>query len=160
MSVTRRSGLRVMCFMLACCGLAQAAERPTLNHTRDPRPDILPHPFYNAHTEYRARYNRPRKVPGWIVSWIAPTSQEAMVWEENYMVGNYQRHHMPPLYKRFFFPKPWEVLNTGARPDFSEDDEVEGYEAYESDVPRRPENLEDIEGVPQPLSGNATEANN
>lgn len=40
-----------------------------------------------------------------------------MVWAENYREGNYDEKHMPPTYKRYFAPKPWEVLNTGARPD-------------------------------------------
>ena len=57
-----------------------AAERPTFNKTADPRPDILPHPFYYAHTEYRRAYNRPRYWSGWIADKIAANSQEAMVW--------------------------------------------------------------------------------
>lgn len=109
-------------FLLLVAGLGwlQAAERPTLNHydPRDPRPDILPHPFYYAHTEYRRAYNRPRDISGWIADKIAPTSQEAMVWAENVHAGNYDRKHMPPMYKRYCYPKPWEVLQTGPRPDF------------------------------------------
>jgi hypothetical protein len=41
-----------------------------------------------------------------------------MVWCENVQAGNYDQKHMPPMYKRYFAPKPWEVLNTGPRPDF------------------------------------------
>jgi hypothetical protein len=99
----------------------QAAERPTLNYARDPgdpRPDILPIPFYYVHTEYRRAYNRPRDIGGWIAHKIEPTSQEAMVWCENVQAGNYDRKHMPPMCKTYYYPKPWEALLTGARPDF------------------------------------------
>lgn len=99
--------------------LVAATERPTLLKTCDPRPDILPRPFYDNHTEYRAQYNRPRKVTGWLAYNMSRTSQEAMVWRENYCAGNYDRHHMPPVYKRYNYPKPWEALNVAARPDFA-----------------------------------------
>jgi hypothetical protein len=95
-----------------------AAERPTLNHTCDPRPDILAHPIYDAHTEYRRAYNRPRDIPGWIAHKIAPESLEAMVWCENVQAGNYQQKNMPPMCKSYYYPKPWEAMLTGARPDF------------------------------------------
>ena len=45
--------------LVASAALLQAGERPTLVHTNDPRPDILPHPFYQNHTEYRARLQSP-----------------------------------------------------------------------------------------------------
>ncbi len=109
------------CLLLAgaaWCSPSGAAERPTFNVTRDPRPDILAHPLYYAHTEYRRAYNRPRCLSGWIADKIAPTSQEAMVWRENLQAGRYDEKHAPPMYKRYFAPKPWEVLQTGARPDF------------------------------------------
>lgn len=96
-----------------------SAERPTMNVTCDPRPDILAHPFYYAHTEYRRAYNRPRFLSGWLVAQIEPTSQEAMVWYENLQAGRYDKKHMPPVYKTYCYPKPWEALQTGPRPDFS-----------------------------------------
>ena len=99
--------------------LAQAAERPTLINTRDPRPDILPRPFYDNHSEYRAQYNRPRFLTGWLAYEVSRTSQEAMVWKENYCAGNYDQHHMPPVYKTYYYPKPWEALDVGARPGFA-----------------------------------------
>ena len=64
----------LLCLSLAVSS-AVGAERPTLNKTRDPRPDILPHPIYYAHTEYRLAHNRPRYVSGWIAHYIAPSSQ-------------------------------------------------------------------------------------
>lgn len=96
-----------------------AAERPTMNVTCDPRPDILAHPLYDAHQEYRRVYNRPRYLTGWLAHHVAPSSQEAMVWCENYQAGAYEVKHAPPRYKRYFGPKPWEVLQTGSRPDIA-----------------------------------------
>ena len=43
-----------------------------------------------------------------------------MSWQENYCAGNYDKHHTPPMYKTYYYPKPWEVLLTGARPDFAD----------------------------------------
>ena len=115
--------MRTIKFLCVCICLAsplsQAAERPTLLRTNDPRPDILPRPFYDNHTEYRARYNRPRFYTGFLAYEVSRTSQEAMVWKENYCAGNYDQHHMPPVYKTYYYPKPWEVLTVGARPDFA-----------------------------------------
>lgn len=98
--------------------IVSAGERPTLLKTSDPRPDILPRPIYDHHTAYRAQYNRPSFVGGWIAYNISRTSLEAMSWQENYCAGNYARHHMPPVCKTYYYPKPWEVLNTASRPDF------------------------------------------
>lgn len=97
-----------------------AGERPTLNVTCDPRPDILPSHWFNPVNEYRRVYNRPRYLTGKIAHTIAPSSQEAMVWCENYRAGVYSKKNAPPRYKRYFAPKPWEVLQTGARPDFTQ----------------------------------------
>jgi hypothetical protein len=109
----------VFCVCICLAGsFSQAAERPTLLKTADPRPDILPRPFYDNHTEYRAQYNRPRFYTGWLAYEVSRTSQEAMVWQENYCAGNYERHHTPPMCKTYYYPKPWEVLMVGARPDF------------------------------------------
>lgn len=97
--------------------LAAPPERPTLNHTEDPRPNILPDWIFNHHVPYRQRYNRPTYYGGKIAYHISPTSQEAMAWEENLEIGKYDGHHCPPLVKGYFYPKPWESLNTGPRPN-------------------------------------------
>jgi len=111
---------KLLCVCICLAGpLSQAAERPTLLKTNDPRPDILPRPFYDNHTEYRAQYNRPRFYTGFLAYEMSRTSQEAMVWKENYCAGNYDQHHMPPVYKTYYYPKPWEVLAIRARPDFA-----------------------------------------
>ena len=123
-SLTSRSLTKTLLLVLACgsagvnAAASRAAERPTFNHTNDPRPDILPHPFYYAHTEYRRAYNRPRYVTGWIADKISVTSQEAMVWQENVAEGRYAGKHCPPVYKTYYYRKPWEALQTGPRPDF------------------------------------------
>lgn len=114
-------GYAYACGLLLAASLsstAGAAERPTLNHyTRDPRPDILVHPVYDAYVPYRRQYNRPRFWGGWVAAQIAPSSLEAMSWEENLRAGRYDEKHMPPMCKYYYAPKPWEVLATGARPD-------------------------------------------
>ncbi len=99
---------------------AAPPERPNLNHTADPRPNILPNELYNFHVPYRLRYNRPQYHVGKAMYHvISPTSQEAMVWKENVDAGRYDGHHCPPMYKGYYYPKPWEILNTGPRPNFS-----------------------------------------
>ncbi|MEO8270104.1 MAG: hypothetical protein ABI557_10300 [Aureliella sp.] len=95
-----------------------AAERPTFNHTLDPRPDILPHPFTDSHTGYRRAYNRPRFWGGWIADKVSLTSQEAMVWQDSLAAGLYDGKNCPPVYKTYYYPKSWEVLQTGPRPNF------------------------------------------
>lgn len=82
------------------------------------RKDIFAHRVWNAWPEYRAVYNRPRYVGGHIAHVVEPTSQEAMAWKINKENGNYANHRgrYVPLY---YYPKPWEVLNTRARPDFA-----------------------------------------
>ena len=116
-SFTLANGFAMRALCLFCVGVSvligstgMAAERPTLIKTCDPRPDILPRPFYDNHTEYRAQYNRPRYTMGWLAYHTSRTSLEAMVWQENYCAGNYDQHHMPPVYKRYNYPKPWEAL--------------------------------------------------
>ncbi len=83
------------------------------------RRDIFPHRLWNAWPEYRAVYNRPRFVGGAIAHVVEPTSQEAMAWKINKDNGNYKNHRgrWVPQYN---YPKPWEALNTKARPDFEQ----------------------------------------
>lgn len=81
------------------------------------RPDIIPGFLARNLPEYRRTYNRPRYLPGEFLHYFEPTSQEAMAWESNVRNGNYRNHRggTIPIYN---YPKPWEVLNTRARPDF------------------------------------------
>jgi hypothetical protein len=103
---------------------AIAGERPTFNkETCDPRPDILPYWLTSWHQEYRRTYNRPRYWSGRIAAAIEPTSQEAMTWCEANQAGLYDGPHHgrdnPPVFKRYCYPNPWDILLTGPRPDFS-----------------------------------------
>lgn len=116
---------------MTCCLSTAVAQRPTLQATNDPRADILPHPIWDSIPEYRRVYNRPRHIPGWFAHKISPTSQEAMVWQENYREGRYDQKHAPPVFKRYFAPKPWEVLPIGPRPDFEGEVSDEAYESIE-----------------------------
>lgn len=83
------------------------------------RKDILQHRLWNAWPEYRLTHNRPRYLGGHIAAIVEPTSQEAMAWKINKENGNYKNHagRWVPTY---YYPKPWETLNTRARPDFPE----------------------------------------
>ncbi len=81
----------------------------------NPRPDLIPRGLYNAWVPYRKAYNRPSYLGGFAAHVIEPTSQEAMSWKENHENGYYKTHCPTPI-KHYYYPKPWEVLNTGARP--------------------------------------------
>lgn len=85
----------------------------------DPRPDLLPRWIYYDWVPYRAAYNRPTYVGGLTAHLIEPSSQEAMSWEENVQNGRYKTHCPTPV-KAYWYPKPWEVLETGARPNTRE----------------------------------------
>ena len=80
------------------------------------RQDLLPHTLWNAIPEYRQVYNRPRYVSGYLANKIEPSSQEAMAWRTNYCNGNYA-NHSGPYVPHYYYPKPWEALNTRARAD-------------------------------------------
>lgn len=80
------------------------------------RQDIFSHHIWNSTPEYRQVYNRPRYMSGYLAYKIEPSSQEAMAWKTNYCNGNYANHRGPYV-PQYNYPKPWEVLNTGARPN-------------------------------------------
>jgi hypothetical protein len=81
------------------------------------RQDLFSHHLWNSIPEHRAIYNRPAYLPGYLANKIEPSSQEAMAWKTNYCNGSYKNHACGnvPLY---YYPKPWEALNTRSRPDF------------------------------------------
>jgi len=118
----------------------------------------LPHPFYYAHTEYRRAYNRPRYWSGWIADKIAANSQEAMVWRENVDAGRYNGKNCPPVYRTYYYPKPWEALQTGPRADFPKPAEktATGARAQKSVNEAVPQ--PGIEIVPQPVDETAPNA--
>jgi hypothetical protein len=64
---------------------------------------------------YRKRYNRPRYCGGAIAWFLEPSSQEALTWHHHVHRGTYDRCDSPPIIDRYCYPKPWEILPTGAR---------------------------------------------
>lgn len=82
----------------------------------DPRPDLFPHPIYNTTSSYRAVYNRPRYLGGYLAYVVEPSSQEAMAWHENKCNGYYGTRIPTPV-RTYWYPKPWEAMNTGPRLD-------------------------------------------
>jgi hypothetical protein len=88
------------------------------------RPDLFPRIVGNSIPEHRRVYNRPRYGTGKFLYHFEPTSQEAMAWETNVKNGNY-RNHRGPYVPMYWYPKPWESLNTRARPDFQQSTQVE-----------------------------------
>jgi len=79
------------------------------------RPDFFPHAISKSIPEYRQEYNRPRYWPGWIAYKVEPSSQEAMAWQTNYCNGNY-KNRSGAFVPTYYYPKPWESLNTQPRP--------------------------------------------
>ena len=80
----------------------------------DPRPDFFRWPLYNAWVPYRKAYNRPTYVGGHVAAVIEPTSQEAMAWRIAKDKGDYKCNR-PGYIPTYYYPKPWEALETEAR---------------------------------------------
>jgi hypothetical protein len=81
---------------------------------------------------YRKIYNRPRYLGGYLASKIEPTSQEAMAWRDNVNAGLYGSgcKTRAPLY---YFPKPWEALEIGARPNPYDPESMARYQQRAAD---------------------------
>jgi hypothetical protein len=88
------------------------------------RPDLLPHAVWNSIPEHRRVFNRPWYGTGKFLYHFEPTSQEAMAWESNVANGNY-RNHRGASVPMYWYPKPWEAINTRARPDFPRESGIE-----------------------------------
>lgn len=96
-------------------------------HLVDADPDIAGAVQNALPLSYRERYNRPRFVGGMFAYLVSPNSLEALSWHENMHRGSYWPPHQPPVCKKYYYPKPWEVLPTGPRPDIKVSDmEVSG----------------------------------
>lgn len=109
----RLSALAVM----LCAAAPAAAHHPDWkSHPVTPRIDVIPPLGNNLPLSHSARYNRPGYVTGKIAYWIAPSSREAMAWHRASHLG-YYANHAPRMVTHYCFPKPWEVLGTGARTD-------------------------------------------
>ncbi len=74
-----------------------------------------------------------------------------MVWRENVAEGRYDGKNCPPVFKTYYYPKPWEVLQTGPRADFAEPVENAATDAQDQEPanPYVPES--GLEIVPQPV---------
>lgn len=106
--------------VVLCAAAPAAAQHPDWkSHPVTPRIDVIPPLGNNLPLSHSARYNRPGYVTGKIAYWIAPSSREAMSWQRAYQLG-YYADHAPRMVTHYCFPKPWEVLGTGARTDSSE----------------------------------------
>ena len=92
------------------------AHHPDKAHQQvHPRIDLIP-PLGNwLPPSYRRRFNRPTNFGGRIAYHIAPSSLEAMAWHAATHRNAY-KDHRPRLEMHYFYPKPWEVLKIGARP--------------------------------------------
>ncbi len=97
MGVNMRSRWTVMVVGLVISTFSSVAWAQRGYDPADQRPDLLPHPIYNAWVPYRAEYNRPRFVGGYLAYKMEPTSQEAMSWKENYCNGMYGTHRPTPI---------------------------------------------------------------
>ncbi|TWT93846.1 hypothetical protein [Stieleria varia] len=81
-----------------------------------PRVDLIGPVGNNLKPDYRRTYNRPSNLMGKIAYKIAPSSQEAMAWHKAQHAGLYNGN-CPRVVDHYFFPKPWEALRVGPRPD-------------------------------------------
>ena len=101
--------------------------------------------------------NRPTELGGAITNAIAPSSREALSWQRSNALGLYEndgidarlRHqYCPPgrVEQHYFYPKPWEVLPTAARPSQSIDyDDSEFDDDYADEL----ESSEEIQAPPE-----------
>lgn len=127
----RRFGLKTLS-LLAMAATAGSALTASAHHpdraqqTVRPRVDVIGPLGNRLRESYRRTYNRPTYIGGKAAYLIAPTSQEAMAWHQAEHANAY-KCDKPRLEKHYFYPKPWEVLTTGARksmlatPDESEE---------------------------------------
>lgn len=80
-----------------------------------PRIDLIPPLGVKLSPSYARLHNRPsRRVGGW-ADHLAPTSREAIAWNEAKSQQAYKQKR-GRLEKHYFYPKPWEGLLLGPRP--------------------------------------------
>ncbi len=79
-----------------------------------PRYDVIGPLGNRLAASYRRLYNRPTYLGGKIAYHIAPSSQEAMAWHRAEHRGLYDGN-CPRVEDHYFYPKPWEALQTGQR---------------------------------------------
>lgn len=103
--------------VLLCAAVPASAHHPEWkSHPVTPRIDVIPPLGNNLPLSHSARYNRPGYLTGKLAYWIAPSTREAMSWHRAAHLG-YYANHAPRMVTHYCYPKPWEVLGTGARTD-------------------------------------------
>lgn len=117
--IDRIKRLAVLAVVLSATAPAAAHHPDWKSHPVTPRIDVIPPLGNNLPLSHSARYNRPSYLTGKISYWIAPSSREAMSWHRASHLG-YYANHAPRMVTHYCFPKPWEVLGTGARTDATE----------------------------------------
>ena len=103
--------------LIACLSTTLLADHPDKkNYPVHPRIDLIG-PLGNwLPPSYRRRYNRPSNIAGKISYYIAPSSLEAMSWHASKHRNAY-KDHKPRTVMHYFYPKPWDALQIGARID-------------------------------------------
>lgn len=103
-----------MCAVLACIATNSFAHFPNREAKRVfPYIDVIPPIGKRLPLDYRRRYNRPKYICGMLAYLTEPTSQEAMAWHKAVHRGSYQTKMRTEM--RYFYPKPWEVMQIGPR---------------------------------------------
>ena len=131
------------------------AHHPDREHHRvHPYYDLIPPLGNHLPLSYRRKYNRPRKTLGKMAYYFAPSSQEAMAWHNAQHRGYYE-HHRPRMVTHYFYPKPWEALRTGARPETAVDGEAIDVDSIEIDTLENgsyKDSSDDLEPIPEPIN--------
>ena len=111
--------LALLAFLLP--GIASAHHPNRDDHPVYPYIDVIGPIGNRLPPGYRRKYNRPTYLGGKLMHWIAPSSLEAMSWHRAVHAGAYEKpkKHLR-LEQHYFFPKPWQALKIGARPDASQ----------------------------------------
>lgn len=100
--------------LLSAASIGSAGHPPGYVQPVYPRIDVIGPVGNRLPPGYRRKYNRPSYLGGWIMSGIAPSSQEAMAWQKAVQQDAYKdKHTRQVMY--YFFPKPWESLEVGPR---------------------------------------------
>ena len=106
----------LVCIVMGMCAGLQAHHPDREHRPTRQRIDLIGPIGNRLPMSYRRRYNRPRYVTGKLMYWIEPVSLEAMTWHRAEHLG-YNDKKTPRMVTHYFYPKPWEVLPIGARPN-------------------------------------------
>ena len=103
--------------LISCLSTTLFAHHPDKENYRvHPRYDLIGPLGTWLPPSYRRQFNRPRNVSGKISYYIAPSSLEAMSWHAATHRNAY-KDHKPRTVMHYFYPKPWQAMQTGPRPN-------------------------------------------